>query len=131
VIIRAAGAVVLDPAARMLMVRRCREPGAGRWSIPGGKCLPGEGPADACIRETREETGLEVGSPRWLGQVRVPAPGGASFLVDDFACLWIGGELCPGDDAADAGWFTLAELRQLELVDGLLDALQSWRCLPE
>ncbi len=30
------------------------------WEFPGGKCLPGEAPADCAVRETREETGLEV-----------------------------------------------------------------------
>ena len=33
---------------------------AGYWEFPGGKCEPGETPAQTTARECREETGLEV-----------------------------------------------------------------------
>lgn len=33
---------------------------AGLEEFPGGKCLPDEAPADAVVREVREETGLAV-----------------------------------------------------------------------
>jgi len=42
---------------------RQRPPGsvyAGYWEFPGGKCEPGEDPAQATIRECLEETGLTV-----------------------------------------------------------------------
>jgi mutator protein MutT len=42
---------------------RQRPPGsimAGVWEFPGGKCEPGETPADAARRECREEIGLDV-----------------------------------------------------------------------
>jgi 8-oxo-dGTP diphosphatase len=44
------------------LIRR-RPPGtamAGYWEFPGGKCEPGESPAEATARECREEIGLEV-----------------------------------------------------------------------
>lgn len=34
--------------------------GAGRWNGPGGKIRDGESPAEAMVREVREETGLTV-----------------------------------------------------------------------
>jgi mutator protein MutT len=33
---------------------------AGHWEFPGGKCEPGETPAEAVARECLEETGLTV-----------------------------------------------------------------------
>jgi mutator protein MutT len=34
--------------------------GGGRWNAPGGKIADGEAPAEAVVREVREETGLAV-----------------------------------------------------------------------
>ncbi len=46
---------------RVLSTRRTHPPGAaGRWEFPGGKVEPGERPADAIVREIREELGCEV-----------------------------------------------------------------------
>ena len=42
------GVVVHD--GRLLVVRRANEPGAGQWSIPGGRVEPGETHAQACVR---------------------------------------------------------------------------------
>jgi ADP-ribose pyrophosphatase YjhB (NUDIX family) len=51
------GAVIVDEAARVLLVKRRFEPLAGQWSLPGGAVDVGE-TLEACIRrELREETG--------------------------------------------------------------------------
>jgi 8-oxo-dGTP diphosphatase len=36
----------------------------------------------------------------------------------------------PGDDAAEVRWVTRAELKSLDLTDGLWDALHEWGMLP-
>jgi A/G-specific adenine glycosylase len=46
---------------RMLITRRKPEGLlGGLWEFPGGKIRQGESPADACIREIREETGVSA-----------------------------------------------------------------------
>src|SRR5690625_699566 len=53
-IVQAVGAVVLDPAGRILLVQRGNPPQAGRWTVPGGKTEPGETLREAVAREVRE-----------------------------------------------------------------------------
>jgi mutator protein MutT len=119
------GAVITDSSGRLLVVRRAHEPGAGRWSIPGGRVEPGETDEQAVMREAREETGLDVSVGRLLGEVEVPGPG-VLFRIRDFACHLVGGSLVAGDDAAEARFVDAAELRRLPLVDGLLEWLRRW-----
>jgi 8-oxo-dGTP pyrophosphatase MutT (NUDIX family) len=60
-------AIVVDARGRILLHRHKR---LGRWLQPGGHLDPGEHPAAAACRETREETGLvashPTGGPRLL-----------------------------------------------------------------
>jgi 8-oxo-dGTP diphosphatase len=51
----------LDSPTRVLSARRTQPPSvAGGWEFPGGKVEPGERPAEAAVREVREELGVDV-----------------------------------------------------------------------
>ncbi|MGH3887230.1 MAG: NUDIX hydrolase [Pseudonocardiaceae bacterium] len=128
--IRCVGAVVFDGAGRVLLVRRTNEPGRGRWSVPGGRVEAGETDHHAVIREVAEETGLEVEITRRVGGVQRCAPGGAVFDIHDYLCRATGGTLRAGDDADDARWCDGEALASLPIVDGLVEALTGWGCLP-
>jgi 8-oxo-dGTP diphosphatase len=125
-----AGGIVFDPTGRLLLIQRGTAPGAGLWSIPGGRCRAGETAADACIREIGEETGLVVRVLRLVGRVERPGAGETKYDIADFLCAVEGGELRAGDDAADARWVTGAELARLPLVADLGATLSAWDCLP-
>jgi 8-oxo-dGTP diphosphatase len=113
-----AGAVIRDETGRLLLIRRGREPGAGRWSLPGGRLEPGESPATAAAREVAEETGLVVAIGDLLATVAL-----GDFVVHDFAATVVGGELRAGDDADEVRWCSLADAELLPLTDNLLAEL--------
>jgi 8-oxo-dGTP diphosphatase len=129
--IYAAAGIVFDDRRRLLLVRRGLEPAALSWTVPGGKCLPGESAERTCVRELAEETGLAVRVDRLAGRVRRPAPGGHCFVIDDYVCTVIGGELRAGDDAIAVGWFDRAAFNQLPLVPALATTLDGWHLLPD
>ncbi len=130
-VIPCVGAVVTDGQGRLLMIRRGHEPGAGLWSIPGGRIEPDETDAEALVREMLEETGLTVEVGTLLGSVRRPGPNGDVIDIRDYAASIIGGTLRPGDDATDARWVAAGDLDSLEITEGLIEALSSWGVLGE
>ena len=79
-----AGALIFDPAGRLLILKPTYKSG---WTIPGGVMeADGESPWEACQREVREETGLEVSRGRLAAMDFRPAkPGrlaGIRYLFD-------------------------------------------------
>ena len=128
-VIPCVGAVVKDGRGRLLLIKRGHEPGAGLWSLPGGRIEPGETDAEALVREMLEETGLTVEVGRLLGCVRRPGLRGDVIDIRDYAATVVGGTLRPGDDAADARWVKTGDLPSLAITEGLAEVLTDWGVL--
>jgi len=128
-VIPCVGAVIKDDRGRLLLIKRGHAPGAGLWSLPGGRIEPGETDAEALAREIREETGLAIEAGHLLGSVRRSSDHGDVLDIRDYAATIIGGALRAGDDAADARWVDSAGLGSLPITDGLVDALTTWGVL--
>ena len=126
-----AGGIVFDDQRRLLLIRRGQQPALGLWSIPGGRCRPGESPEDACVREVLEETGLLVRIIRHVGRVDRDGPPGLTYVIDDYLCEVTAGVLHAQDDASEARWVSRAELDATELSAGLLDTLVTWGTVPD
>jgi 8-oxo-dGTP diphosphatase len=124
------GAVINDPDGRLLLIKRGHEPGAGLWSLPGGRIEPGETDQQAVAREVREETNLGVRCGRLLGTAELPGPEGAVIDVSDYLAVVTGGELAAGDDAADVRWVAAADMAGLPLTSGLAEYLTAWGVYP-
>jgi 8-oxo-dGTP pyrophosphatase MutT (NUDIX family) len=112
-LVPAVAALIRDEAGRILLQRRADD---GCWNLPAGAVDPGESPADAVVREVREETGLRVRPVRVAGvfggrdgfRHRYSNGDEVEFTVVVFECEAVGGALEPEDDeTAELGWFHL------------------------
>jgi ADP-ribose pyrophosphatase YjhB (NUDIX family) len=62
----AAAALVFDPEGRILLIRRAKDPSAGKLGVPGGFIDIGESAEEGLRREVLEEVGLEIDQLRFL-----------------------------------------------------------------
>jgi len=114
------GAVVLDDAGRVVLIRRRFEPLAGRWSLPGGTLELGETLEAGVAREILEETSLtiavgpviEVFDRIMLDETQRVR---YHFVLVDYLCRIIGGELQARSDVDDAVFVNPDEMAQYEL----------------
>jgi len=84
---------------------------AGLWEFPGGKVDDGEAPADALVRELREELGLEVSVERPLTFAVHEEPG-LRILLLFFAARILAGDP-EGREGQAVRWVPIGELAQL------------------
>ena len=124
-------AVIIREGDKILFVKRGIEPGKGLWSLPAGFLELRESPSEAAVRELEEETGLEVDEKdlnfvdvlnmeRFPGQRLV-----ATVYSIDFSEA--SGDISAGDDAEEAKFWSLEELRadeQQELRSQFIDAIE-------
>lgn len=105
--------IVFDEDDRLLLIRRTDN---GYWGLPGGHLDYGETLMQAAVRETREETGLDVQVKHLSGIYSAPYPEGLvindvnQVVIAAFVGQVVGGELHPGPEAADIGFFPMDAL---------------------
>jgi 8-oxo-dGTP diphosphatase len=114
---------------QVLATRRTYPPQArGRWELPGGKVEAGEDPADALVREVREELGCEV---RVSGRLAGTQPIGGGYALTVLLAELVSGEPAPHEHDAlrwlgpeelgEVPWLTPDEPFLTELREVLLD----------
>jgi 8-oxo-dGTP diphosphatase len=114
------GAVIWD-GSRVLLERRGKPPAQGAWSLPGGLIEVGETAEQAVRREVAEECGIEVAVGPLLGHfepIDRDEDGRVRYhyVVLDFLAHYRGGELRPGDDAAELCWVAPGEVDRYPLM---------------
>ncbi len=115
------GAVIVH-GDRVVIVQRGTEPLKGHWSIPGGALEVGETLRQCAVREALEETGLQVEAGEVLEVFDAIHRDGDGrvlyhYVLIDFACRLLGGELKAGADAADARWVVADQLESLQVAE--------------
>lgn len=105
--------VIIVEEGRFLALRRAIEPKAGLWELPGGFCDGWEHPAEAAVREAREELGVEVALGSYVGAYigSYEFQGETLPVLDSYwLATIVGGDLRidPGEARGHA-WLPLAE----------------------
>jgi 8-oxo-dGTP diphosphatase len=114
---------------RVVLVKRRFEPLAGQWSIPGGAVEAGETLEACLVREMGEETGflIQVGPVvEVLDRITHDDEGKVlyHFVLIDYLCWPVGGELRAGSDVAEAVLAEPSELAQYELTEKALSVIE-------
>ncbi len=96
----------------VVLLRRGIEPAMGKWVFPGGYVDRGESTTEAAVRETLEESCLEVATRSLLGVYSYPK---SSNIIIVYVAEVVGGTLAAGDESTEAGTFPLSRIPWDEL----------------
>jgi ADP-ribose pyrophosphatase YjhB (NUDIX family) len=129
------GAVILHEG-RVLLVKRGRQPSAGKWSLPGGLVHLGETTGEAIRREVAEECALTIriaGVAGVVDRVVRDADGRVRYhyVLVDYLAYPESGEAVAGSDAADVRWVEVERVDELEITDGLVEMIHRAMALTE
>lgn len=109
-------ALVFNSRGEILLQKRSD---TRRWAVIGGMLDPGEEPANAVVREVREETAVEVLPQRISGVYSTPVitysnGDRAQFIITAFVCKALDGEPRVNDDESlEVRYFPLTDLPEL------------------
>jgi len=111
-------AIILnEDKTEILLIKRGSKAYHGMWGFISGKVEWGEEIKETVIREAKEETNLDVEVVKFVGKYydkkgRHPTK---TMICLPHLCKVVGGELKAGDDATEAKWFSLTEVKNMEL----------------
>ncbi len=121
-------AVIFDAAREKVLLIRRRD--NEKWGLPGGQMQAGESVAEACSREVLEETGLQVRVGKLLSVFSNPHRcieyedgRRAQAVVFTFEAEPAGGALQLSNETTAFGYFALAEIQRLALLDNHLERI--------
>lgn len=122
------GAVAIKNG-KVLLVKRAFEPGAGKWSIPGGLVEVGEKLSEACARETKEETGVEVEILELINvfdMIDRDEEGKTKYhyVLVDFLAKPVGGEERRSEEVTEIAWVDYQEAKRMDLTRTARKALE-------
>jgi len=111
--IPATAGVLFDSKGRILLVKRKYEPKKNEWCLPGGFIEMGETPKQCCLRELKEETGLDGDINELIDVTLSKSEEYNSVIVAGYSIKDFKGKIKSGDDAQDALFFDIMEKPEL------------------
>ena len=112
---------MIRDGGRVVVIDRKKKDWPG-ITFPGGHVEAGESFADAVIREVREETGLEIRSPRLCG-IKDWTENGCRYVVLLYQATRFSGELASSEEG-EVRWEDLERLPSLKLSLDMQDMLR-------
>ncbi|MFA6376578.1 MAG: NUDIX domain-containing protein [Candidatus Paceibacterota bacterium] len=101
---------------RVLLLKRNREPMQSMYTGVGGKTLPEESPFDSCVRETKEETGLDISEVNLRGVVKTILDGGdSSWILSVYTATGFGGGMIKCGEG-DLEWIDISSINSYGLI---------------
>jgi len=110
---KVAAGVLVEHDSKVLLVRRRMQPRQGMWTFPAGFVEFDEDPAQAAVRECREETGLEVEISGVLDLIAGREHERGADIVIVYRARLVGGEPRAADDVDRVAFFGPDELPPL------------------
>lgn len=115
-----AAAIVVNDKNELLLIRGPRR----GWEMPGGQVEEGESIKDAAIRETFEESGIEIEITGFCGIYQNVSRGICNTL---FTGKPIGGTPTPCEEALEVGFFPLPDALDMVTIGNFRERIE--RCL--
>jgi len=115
---------IVTLGGRIVLLKRGVEPAMGKWVFPGGYVDRGESVHEAAIRETKEESQMDVKLGPLLNVYSYPR---SPNIIVVYAAEAVGGELAAGDESVEAKVFAPEEIPWNDLAfDSTKDALKDY-----
>jgi ADP-ribose pyrophosphatase YjhB (NUDIX family) len=105
-----ADAALFNKAGEILLVRRADD---GQWCLPCGWVEPNETPSNAAVRETKEETGLDVRVIQFVDVfTRLPNTGHGphTAVAVVYLCEITGGTLTTSHESPELQYWNIEEV---------------------
>ena len=107
---------VIIKDGKILLIKRGHEPFKGMWAIPGGRLEDDETVEECCLREAKEEIGVDVKIARLVGVYSNPKLEPEKFVVIAFLCdIKDDTKVKAGSDAVEFKWVDLEDVKNMKL----------------
>src|SRR5689334_5487075 len=137
---RIALTAIIHKDGKFLITKRSPDKKAfpGKWTVPGGGLHPDDyttqpqtyeqqwylGVENALRREVREESGLEIGKPRFLLDIILIRPDGIQVVVLSYVAEYVAGDVKLDEDSVEFAWVSYEEAKNYDLIEGILGELE-------